>query len=250
MGNEEQKANYRPLLPECSTIEYNSVESLEKITNKTAAVVIEIIQGGTGFITSKNNFLQRVRQKCNKTKTLLIIDEIQTCYGRSGTLFGFEQYNVVPDILCIAKGMGAGMPIGAFISSWNLMNLLTFEPKLGHITTFGGHPVNCAASLACLQHLLSSNIIIKVKTKEELFRNHLSHTKIKEIRGKGLILSVELGDEKLNKKVVEKSLENGLILFYFLFTKTSFRITPPLTISEKEIIKGCKIIIDILDKEY
>ena len=248
MGNEEQKANYRPLLPDCNTIEYNSEESLEKITNKTAAVVIEIVQGGTGFVTSKNNFLQKVRQKCNNTETLLIFDEIQTCYGRLGTLFGFEQYNVVPDILCIAKGMGAGMPIGAFISSWNLMNLLTLEPKLGHITTFGGHPVNCAASLACLQHLVSSNIMREVKIKEKLFRTHLSHPKIKEIRGKGLILSVELDDEKLTKKVVEQSLENGLILFYFLFTKTCFRITPPLNISDKEIIKGCKIIIDILDE--
>ena len=129
------------------------------------------------------------------------------------------------------------------------MNLLTYEPKLGHITTFGGHPVNCAASLACLQHLLTSNIIREVKIKEELFRTHLSHPKIKEIRGKGLILSIELGDEKLTKKVVEKSLDNGLILFYFLFTKTSFRITPPLTISDKEIIKGCKIIIDLLDEK-
>ena len=142
--------------------------------------------------------------------------------------------------------MGSGMPIGAFISSWEVMNLLTFEPKLGHITTFGGHPVNCAASLACLEHLLSTNIMKDVDKKEQLFREHLNHAKIKEIRGKGLMLSVEFKDEELAKKVVDQSLENGLILFYFLFTKTSIRITPPLTISEKEIIEGCQIISNIL----
>ena len=247
MGNEEHKAKYRPLLPNCNTITYNDENSLENISKQTAAVVIEVVQGGTGFVTPTNNFLQKVRQKCNETGTLLMLDEIQTCYGRLGTLFGFEKYNVIPDILCIAKGMGAGMPIGAFISSWELMNLLTFEPKLGHITTFGGHPINCAASLACLQHLLSTNIMEEVDKKEQLFRTHLSHPKIKEIRGTGLILSVELDSEELTRKVVEKSLENGLILFYFLFTKTSFRITPPLTISEEEIIKGCNIIKEILD---
>ena len=248
MGNEEHKAKYRPLLPNCNTIIYNDENSLENINKQTAAVVIEVVQGGTGFVTPTNNFLQKVRQKCNETGTLLILDEIQTCYGRLGTLFGFEKYNVIPDILCIAKGMGAGMPIGAFISYWELMNLLTFEPKLGHITTFGGHPINCAASLACLQHLLSTDIMEEVDKKEQLFRTHLSHPKINEIRGTGLILSVELDSEELTRKVVEKSLENGLILFYFLFTKTSFRITPPLTISEEEIIKGCKIIKEILDQ--
>ena len=162
MGNEEYKAKYRPLIPNCNTIIYNDEKSLNNITNKTAAVVIEPIQGATGFVTPENDFLQKVRERCNETGTLLIFDEIQTCFGRLGTLFAFKKYNVTPDILCIAKGMGAGMPIGAFISSWELMNLLTFEPKLGHITTFGGHPVNCAASLACLQHLLTSNIMKKV----------------------------------------------------------------------------------------
>jgi acetylornithine/N-succinyldiaminopimelate aminotransferase len=164
-----------------------------------------------------------------------------------GTLFGFEKYKVIPDILCIAKGMGGGMPIGAFISTWELMNLLTFEPKLGHITTFGGHPINCAASLATLEHLLAADIMQKVDKKEQLFRLHLKHPKIKEIRGNGLMLSIEFDDEELAKKVVEQSLENGLILFYFLFTKTAIRITPPLTISEKEIIEGCNIIKGILE---
>ena len=247
MGNEEHKAKYRPLLPSCNQIIYNDVESLVNITKQTAAVVIEPIQGGTGFVTPSNNFLQKVRKKCNETQTLLIFDEIQTCFGRLGTLFGFEKYEVIPDILCIAKGMGGGMPIGAFISTWELMNLLTFEPKLGHITTFGGHPINCAASLATLEHLLAADIMQKVDKKEQLFRLHLKHPKIKEIRGNGLMLSIEFDDEELAKKVVEQSLENGLILFYFLFTKTAIRITPPLTISEKEIIEGCNIIKGILE---
>ena len=242
MGNEEHKAKYRPLLPNCNQIIYNDVKSLVNITKQTAAVVIEPIQGGTGFVTPKNNFLQKVREKCNETQTLLIFDEIQTCFGRLGTLFGFEKYNVIPDILCIAKGMGGGMPIGAFISSWELMNLLTFEPKLGHITTFGGHPVNCSASLATLEYLLSANTMKEVEQKAELFRKHLKNPKIKEIRGEGLMLSLEFENEELAQKVVEESLEKGLILFYFLFTKTAIRITPPLTISEKEIIEGCNII--------
>ena len=140
------------------------------------------------------------------------------------------------------------MPIGAFISSWERMNLLTFEPKLGHITTFGGHPINCAASLACLKHLLSTNTIKEVEKKEQLFRKHLQHSKIKEIRGKGLMLSIEFRDEILAKKTVEKSLKKGLILFYFLFTKTAIRITPPLTINKNEIIKGCNIIKDVLEQ--
>ena len=247
MGNEEHKAKYRPLLPNCNQIIYNDVESLLNITKQTAAVVIEPIQGGTGFVSPKNNFLQKVREKCNETQTLLIFDEIQTCFGRLGTLFGFEKYNVIPDILCIAKGMGGGMPIGAFISSWELMNLLTFEPKLGHITTFGGHPVNCAASLATLEYLLSANTMKEVEQKESLFKKYLLHPKIKEIRGKGLMLAIEFEDEALTQKVVEESLKKGLILFYFLFTKTAIRITPPLIISEKEIIEGCNIIKGILE---
>jgi len=247
MGNEDHKAKYRPLLPNCNQIIFNDNNSLNNISKQTAAVVIEPIQGATGFVTPTNNFLQKVREKCTATGTLLIFDEIQTCYGRLGTLFGFETYDVIPDILCIAKGMGGGMPIGAFISSWEMMNLLTFEPKLGHITTFGGHPVNCAASLSCLEYLLTSDIIKKVNDKELLFRTHLKHPKIKEIRGSGLMLSIEFENEALAQKIVEQSLENGLILFYFLFTKTAIRITPPLTITKEEIIEGCNIIKEILE---
>ena len=247
MGNEDYKANYRPLLPNCNQIIYNDEDSLKNITIETAAVFLEPIQSATGFITPKNNFLQKVRRKTKQTGTLLIFDEIQTCYGRLGTLFGFEKYDVIPDILCIAKGMGGGMPIGAFITSWELMNLLTFQPKLGHITTFGGHPINCAASLATLKHLLSSDLMSKINEKEKIFRRNLRHPKIKEVRGMGLMLAIELGNEELAEELVKKSLEHGLILFYFLFTNTAVRITPPLTISEKEIKNGCEIIKKILD---
>ena len=179
MGCEEQKTNYRPLLPDCTQIIYNDEVSLQNISDKTAAVIIEPVQGASGFITPDNNFLQKVKERCAKTGAILIFDEIQTCFGRLGTLFGFEAYNVIPDILCIAKGMGGGMPIGAFISSWEMMNLLTFEPKLGHITTFGGHPINCAASLACLKYLLDSDIMQEVEKKEQLFKKYLKHPKIK-----------------------------------------------------------------------
>jgi len=248
LGNENQKSNYRPLIPNCNQILYNDIYSLSNITSKTSAVIIEPIQGATGFITQEDNFLMKIRERCNETGTILIFDEIQTGFGRIGSLFAFQHYNVVPDILCIAKGMGNGMPIGAFISSWKFMNLLTFQPKLGHITTFGGHPISCAASLALLKHLLDSNIINDIYKKEMIFREYLSHQKIIEIRGKGLMLAIEFGDKILAKKIVEESLKKGLILFYFLFNDTSVRITPPLNISKEEIIKGCKIITSILNK--
>ncbi len=248
IGNENQKSNYRPLIPNCNQILYNDIYSLSNITSKTSAVIIEPIQGATGFITQEDNFLMKIRERCNETGTILIFDEIQTGFGRIGSLFAFQHYNVIPDILCIAKGMGNGMPIGAFISSWKFMNLLTFQPKLGHITTFGGHPISCAASLALLKYLLASNIINDIYKKEMIFREYLSHQKIIEIRGKGLMLAIEFGDKILAKKIVEESLNKGLILFYFLFNDTSVRITPPLNISKEEIIKGCKIITSILNQ--
>tara|TARA_B100000963_G_scaffold125587_1_gene109577 strand:+ start:6739 stop:7935 length:1197 start_codon:yes stop_codon:yes gene_type:complete len=248
MGNENQKTNYRPLLPECNQIIYNDLNSVNKITSKTSAVVLEPIQAASGFIEIDINFLKEVRKKCIETGTLLIFDEIQTCYGRIGSLFASNYYNIYPDILCIAKGMGAGMPLGAFISSWELMNNFTSSPSLGHITTFGGHPVSCAASLACLKHLIGSDLISSIKNKEELFRKQLNHSLIKEIRGKGLMLAIELNNENLAKKLVDESLKRGLILFYFLLTKTAIRISPPLTISNDEIIKGCKIINFILEE--
>jgi len=246
MGNEYHKSKYRPLLPNCQQIIYNNENSLKNITKRTAAVIIEPIQGASGFVTPKDNFLQKVKKRCLEKGALLILDEIQTGYGRLGYLFGLKKYSIVPDILCLAKGMGGGMPIGAFISSWKLMNLLTFEPKLGHITTFGGHPINCAASLAVLSHLLETDIIESVKIKEKLFRKYLKHPKIKEIRGSGLMLAIEFEDKELTRKVVEESLKQGLVLFYFLFTETAVRITPPLNITKYEIKIGCKIINKII----
>ena len=247
MGNEHYKAQYRPLLPECNQIIYNDIKSLEKISKKTSAVIIESIQGASGFIVASNEFLVELNKVCKKYEVLIIFDEIQTCFGRTGTLFGFEQTNIVPDILCIAKGMGGGMPIGAFISSWENMNNLTHNPKLGHITTFGGHPVNCAASFATLNFIINNNLMSKIKNKEVLFRKLLSHRKIKNINGKGLMLSIDLDSKDERDKLVANCMDDGLLLFYFLFNETSVRLTPPLTISNEEIIEGCEIIINNLE---
>tara|TARA_A100000164_G_scaffold78500_1_gene66229 strand:- start:8 stop:1192 length:1185 start_codon:yes stop_codon:yes gene_type:complete len=248
MGNEEYKSKYRPLLPNCKQIIFNDIKSLDIISLKTSAVIIETIQGASGFKIAENFFLNELNKRCKKNNVLIIMDEIQTCYGRTGKLFGFEHTDVIPDILCIAKGMGGGFPIGAFISSWKNMNKLTFNPKLGHITTFGGHPVNCAASLATLKYILKEKIIDNIESKEKLFRTHLKHKKIKNISGKGLMLSIDLYDNKHTNKIVEDCMKDGLLLFYFLFNDCSIRLTPPLTISNKEIVVGCKIIINNLNK--
>ncbi|MBE50093.1 MAG: aspartate aminotransferase family protein [Flavobacteriales bacterium] len=247
MGNENQKSNYRPLIPDCKQLVFNNNKSLLEITSKTAAVVVEPIQGATGFIKPKEKFIEKLRKRCDETNTLLIFDEIQTCFGRLGEFFALNYFNVIPDILCIAKGMGGGMPIGAFISSNKNMNFLTDNPPLGHITTFGGHPVNCAASLAVLKYLKNSNIMKKIKIKEAIFRRELVHEKISKINGCGLMLAIVLKNEKHSKILVEEALNKGLILFYFLNAKDSVRVTPPLTINEKEIVKGCLIIKNILD---
>lgn len=248
MGNEHYKANYRPLLPNCNQIEYNNVESLKIISENTCAVIIESVQGASGFIIAEDNFLKQLDEICKKYNVLIIFDEIQTCYGRTGTLFGFEQTPIIPDIICIAKGMGGGMPIGAFISSWKNMNELTYNPKLGHITTFGGHPVNCAASKATLEFILENKIIREIEKKEKLFRKYLQHKKIKKISGKGLMLSIDLYDEHHTNQLVENCKSDGLLMFYFLFNTKSVRITPPLTISLSEIEMGCSIILENLNK--
>ena len=248
MGNETYKQKFRPLLPDCRQIIYNDVDSLKEITAKTAAVIIEPIQGATGFITPKNGYLKFVREKCDEVGALLIFDEIQTCFGRTGNLFAFETFDVIPDILCMAKGMGGGMPIGSFTTSTEKMHSLRENPMLGHITTFGGHPIVCAASLATLDELCETQLFREVEKKETLFRALLNHPKIKEIRGKGLMLAIELDDVELCQKVVHKGLEMGIITFFFLFSKTAVRLSPPLTISEDEIRNASKIIIDILDE--
>ena len=248
MGNETYKQKFRPLLPDCRQITYNDIDSLNEITEKTAAVIIEPIQGATGFITPKNGYLKLVREKCDEVGALLIFDEIQTCFGRTGNLFAFETFDVIPDILCMAKGMGGGMPIGSFITSTEKMHSLRENPMLGHITTFGGHPIVCAASLATLDELCETQIFREVEKKETLFRILLKHPKIKEIRGKGLMLAIELDDVELCQKVVHRSIEKGIITFFFLFSKTAVRLSPPLTISDDEIRYAANIILNILDE--
>ena len=248
MGNETYKQKFRPLLPDCKQIIYNDVDNLNEITEKTAAVIIEPIQGATGFITPKNGYLKLVREKCDEVGALLIFDEIQTCFGRTGNLFGLETYSVTPDILCMAKGMGGGMPIGSFTTSTEKMHSLREDPMLGHITTFGGHPIVCAASLATLDELCETQLFREVEKKETLFRALLKHPKIKEIRGKGLMLAIELDDAKLCQKVVHRGIEQGIITFFFLFSKTAVRLSPPLTISDDEIRHAANIILNILDE--
>ena len=247
-GKEEQNSAFRPLIPGVKFVEFNNIDDLIKITNKTAAVILETIQGGAGFIEPSNNYLKQVKEKCEQVGALLILDEIQTGIGRTGKFFGFENYNVVPDILITGKGLGGGMPIGAFISSYENMSLLRENPKLGHITTFGGHPVIATAALTTLQELFKSTLIQDTLEKEKLFRTLLIHKSIKEIRGKGLMLAIILKDDKTVNKVILQSMDNGLLLFWLLFEPMAIRITPPLTISKKEITKGCKIILDILNQ--
>ena len=248
MGKETYKQKFRPLLPDCRQIIYNDEDSLKEITKNTAAVIIEPIQGATGFITPKNGYLKLVREKCHEVGALLIFDEIQTCFGRTANLFAFETFDVIPDILCMAKGMGGGMPIGSFTTSTEKMHSLRENPMLGHITTFGGNPIVCAASLATLDELCETQLFREVEKKETIFRALLNHPKIKEIRGKGLMLAIELDDVELCQKVVHRGLEMGIITFFFLFSKTAVRLSPPLTISDDEIRYAANIILNILDE--
>jgi len=247
-GVEKQNQAFRPLIPGTRFIEFNNESEIAKITNKTAAVIIETIQGGAGFIESKNNFLSKVKQRCLEVGALFILDEIQTGIGRTGKFWGFENYNVIPDIVITGKGLGGGMPIGAFISSFEKMSLLKDNPKLGHISTFAGHPVIAAAAVATVKEITENNFINEALRKEALIRKHLVHPSIKEIRGKGLMLAAILDTAELNEKVVLKCLENGLILFFLLFEAKAMRITPPLTISDEEIIKGCNIILKTINE--
>lgn len=247
-GAEQQNSAFRPLIPGIKFITFNNEIDLAKITTQTAAVILETIQGGAGFIEPKNNYLQKVKAKCKKVGALLILDEIQSGIGRTGKLFGFENYNVTPDIIVTGKGLGGGMPIGAFIASHKMMSVLKEHPKLGHITTFGGHPVITAAAFATLSTLLKSNLINETLVKETLIRKTLVHPLIKEIRGKGLMLAAMVETSEIASKVILKSLEKGLLLFWLLFEGKAIRITPPLTISEPELINGCKIIIECLNE--
>ncbi|NOQ27468.1 MAG: aminotransferase class III-fold pyridoxal phosphate-dependent enzyme [Bacteroidales bacterium] len=248
MGNEEFKNSFRPLLPNVNFINFNSIDDLKLISEKTACVLIEPIQGEAGIRLPQNDYLKELRKKCDETGTLLIFDEIQIGFGRTGSLFAFQEYDVVPDIFTIAKGMGGGMPIGAFVSSNDIMSSFKTNPILGHITTFGGHPVSCAAACASLDVLLNENIIEKVKSKGELFKKYLNHPEIKEIRGIGLFMAVELRDFNHVKKVIDIAVEKGLVTDWFLFHDSAFRIAPPLIITEEQIKEACGILIESIEE--
>jgi len=247
MDYEERKAPFLPLIPDVKHILFNSEFDLKQITNKTAAVILETIQGGAGFIEPQNNYLQKVQKRCNDVGAVFILDEIQPGIGRTGKLFGFENYNCQPDIVVTGKGLGGGLPIGAFTASKDMMLSLSDNPKFGHITTFGGNPVIAAAALATLKEITESSLIKDTLEKEKLIRQHLNHKHIKEIRGKGLMLAAIVENAEIANSVILKAQDEGLILFWLLFETKAIRITPPLTISNEEIIKGCKIITSILD---
>ena len=246
-GTELNKA-VQPLLPGVAFMEFNKPESLHLITDKTACVVMEVIQAEAGIIPANRAFLAEVRERCNQTGTLLIFDEVQTGFGRTGRMFAFEHYQIAPDIICFAKGMGGGMPIGAFASSKELMDTLTNNPTLGHITTFGGHPVSCAAGLAALNIIKDENLHLKAEAKGELFRKLLKHKAIQEIRGSGLFLAIEMIPSFKRDVFFAKCLEKGLIYDFFLFSDSAFRIAPPLTITETEIEKVAGIILRAMDE--
>lgn len=247
MDYEERKSVFRPLIPDIKRIAFNNEKDLEKITIKTAAVILETIQGGAGFIEPKNDYLIKVRERCNKVGALLILDEIQPGFGRTGKLFAFEHYNCTPDILVIGKGMGGGLPVGAFVASKSLMATLHDSPKMGHITTFGGNPIIAAASLATLKEITETSLIAETLEKELLFKTYLKHPYIKEIRGKGLMLAAIMENEEIANHVILTAAKEKLILFWLLFEPRAVRITPPLTISNEEIKKGCEQIISILN---
>ncbi len=248
MDFEERKAPFRPLIPDISFLEFNSEDDLYKISMDTAAVILETIQGGAGFIMPKEGYLKKVKDRCAEVGALLILDEIQPGFGRTGNLFAFEHYQCVPDILVMGKGMASGLPIGAFTASHEMMNSLSDSPKLGHITTFGGNPVIAAAAMATLKELTNSNLIPETLEKEKHFRSRLKHQYIKEIRGKGLMLSLIMENKELANKLILSCTKKNLILFWLLFESKGVRITPPMTINAEEIDRGCDIIMQTLNE--
>lgn len=247
-GVEKQNAAFRPLIPGIKFIRFNNFVDIDKITNKTAAVILETIQGGAGFIVPENDYLQKIKQRCTEVGALLILDEIQTGIGRTGTFWGFENYNLVPDIIITGKGLGGGMPIGAFIASKEHMDSLKENPKLGHISTFAGHPVIAAAALATVQEIVNNDLLSESLRKEKILRKHLQHPSIKEIRGKGLMLALRIESPELATKIILKCLDKGLLLFFLLFEPRAIRITPPLTISDDELIHGCTILKEVINE--
>ena len=248
-GNEYHKREFRPLVPMVNFIHFNDEKDLDKITEKTACVLLETIQGAAGFLVPQNNYLQKLKSRCEEVGALLILDEIQPGFGRTGKLFAFEHFGIVPDILVMGKGMGGGVPVGAFMSSRKIMETLSHSPKLGHITTFGGNPLIAAASYATLKEVLESSLMNEVEEKEQLFRQLLIHPKIKNINGKGLMLAVNLGSPEYTLSVAKRCMEKGLIVFWQLYRNEYLRISPPLTLSLEEINRGCEIILEVLNED-
>jgi acetylornithine/N-succinyldiaminopimelate aminotransferase len=247
MGSEYWQQAFRPLLPDVLQLRYNNFEDLQNITERTACVIAETIQAEAGILKPQNNWLLALRERCTLTGTLLVLDEIQCGFGRNGTLWAFTQFNVVPDILLLGKALGGGMPLGAFVADKKIMDSFTHNPVLGHINTFGGHPVSCAAGLAGLQVLLEDKLIDGVFEKEKLFRSLLTHSSIKNISSAGLMMAVEFDSFETNKKTIDTLIEQGVFTDWFLFCAHAFRICPPLNISEEEIRKACAIIIEVLN---
>jgi acetylornithine/succinyldiaminopimelate/putrescine aminotransferase len=261
LGDEYWRNAFRPLLPGIIHLDYNDFDQLDEISEQTAAVLIETVQAENGVVKPAFaedttgearsgpglNFLRAVREKCDKTGTLLILDEIQVGFGRTGTLWGFEQYGVIPDILLLGKALGGGLPLGAFIASKKLMDLLMDKPVLGHITTFGGHPLSCAAGLASLQVLLKENLVEHVMAKEKIFQRLLIHPAIKSVRTAGLLIAVELESFEKNRQVIDYCIQRGILTDWFLFASNCLRIAPPLIITGEEIERACRIIVDAIN---
>jgi acetylornithine/N-succinyldiaminopimelate aminotransferase len=248
MGDEYWRNSFRPLLPGIHHANYNSWEALELINHNTACVIAETIQAEAGVNAPLKEWILALRNKCTATGTLLIFDEIQCGFGRNGTLWAFEQFGIVPDILLLGKALGGGMPLGAFIADKQLMDAFTDKPVLGHITTFGGHPVCCAAGMAAMNVLLEEKLVDEVYNKEQLFRSWLHHPKIKAVRSRGLMMAIEFESFELNKQVIDGCIEAGVFTDWFLFAPHCMRIVPPLTITEMEIKKACEIILSVLNR--
>ena len=244
IGDEYWRRAFRPLLPDILHLEHNSLEALSAITERTACVIAEPVQAERGVYTPSTAWMKALRKKCTETGALLVLDEIQTGFGRTGTLWAFEQFNITPDILLLGKALGGGMPLGAFIAGQTIMGQLTDNPVLGHITTFGGHPVCCAAGLAALKVLLKETLVQEVKKKEALFKKSLQHPAIKTIRSNGLMIAVEFDSYETNKRVIDACIAKGVLTDWFLFAANCMRIVPPLTISPKEIKRACKVIAE------
>ena len=244
IGSEYWRNAFRPLLPDILHLKYNTAESLQSVTENTACVIAETIQAEAGILAPSHEWMQALRKKCDDTGTLLVLDEIQTGFGRTGKLWGFENFDITPDVVLLGKALGGGMPLGAFLANRQIMSALSTDPVLGHITTFGGHPVCCAAGLAAMKALIDEKMIESVKAKENLFRSLLVHPKIKAVRSFGLWLAIEFDSFETNKRIIDNCIANGLVTDWFLFAANCLRISPPLIITEDEIRRAAKILLE------